>query len=117
MVTYPSIGYKGIESAQMESKEPSAARTRPMRTPIPSPSRLDGELPAAFRAEIDSFLLWLEAENLAPKTRRGYGDPVEPRGQPQIRMLPEDIAEIDSGLTFEQNGLRAKLALDRAPTK
>ncbi len=52
-----------------------------MRTPIPSPTRLDGELPAAFRAEVDSFLLSLEAENLAPKTRRGYGESVELLGR------------------------------------
>jgi integrase/recombinase XerC len=52
-----------------------------MRTPIPSPTRLAGELPAAFRAELDSFLLSLEAENLAPKTRRGYGESVELLGR------------------------------------
>jgi site-specific recombinase XerD len=37
---------------------------------------LDTQLPAAFRAELDSFLLSLEAENLAPKTRRGYFEAV-----------------------------------------
>ncbi len=52
-----------------------------MRTPIPSRTRLDGELPAAFRAELDSFLLSLEAENLAPKTRRVYGEAAELLGR------------------------------------
>ena len=45
-----------------------------MRTLIPRSSRSDAELPAAYRAELDSFLLSLEAENLAPKTRRVYGE-------------------------------------------
>jgi len=45
-----------------------------MRTPIPRSSRIDAQLPAAYRAELDSFLLSLEAENLAPKTRRVYGE-------------------------------------------
>jgi hypothetical protein len=52
-----------------------------MRTPTPSLGRIDGEVPAALRAEIDSFLLSLEAENIAPKTRRGYGEAVELLGR------------------------------------
>jgi hypothetical protein len=62
-----------------------------MRTVIPSPTRVDDELPAAFRAEIDSFLLSLEAENLAPKTRRGYGESVELLGRfLAARGMPAD---------------------------
>jgi site-specific recombinase XerD len=45
-----------------------------MRTQIPTSPRLVDELPPAFQAELDSFLLSMEAENLAPKTRRGYGE-------------------------------------------
>lgn len=45
-----------------------------MRTQIPSSTRLIDELPAAFQTELDSFLLSMEAENLAFKTRRGYGE-------------------------------------------
>jgi hypothetical protein len=33
-------------------------------------TRHDDRLPTGIRAELDSFLLSLEAENLAPKTRR-----------------------------------------------
>ncbi len=49
-----------------------------MRTPIPLPAirstRRRDVLSAGFHAELDSFVLPLEAENLAPKTRRTYGD-------------------------------------------
>jgi site-specific recombinase XerD len=48
-----------------------------MHTPTPLPTRLDDRLPTGIRAELDSFLLSLEAENLAPKTRRTYGEAVE----------------------------------------
>lgn len=48
-----------------------------MRTPTPLPTRPDDRLPAGIRAELDSFLLSLEAENLAAKTRRTYGEAVE----------------------------------------
>jgi hypothetical protein len=62
-----------------------------MRTPIPPPTRLDGELPAVFRAEIDSFLLSLEAENLAPKTGSGYGEAIELLGRFVVsRGVPAD---------------------------
>ena len=44
-----------------------------MRTPTPLPTRLDDRLSTDIRAELDSFLLSLEAETLAPKTRRTYG--------------------------------------------
>ena len=47
-----------------------------MRTQIPSTPRLGGALPAAYAAELDSFLLSLEAENLAPKTRPVYVEAV-----------------------------------------
>jgi hypothetical protein len=56
-----------------------------MRTPIPSrptrSTRPKDLLSAGFRAELDSFLLSLEAENLAPKTRRTYGEAVELLGR------------------------------------
>ena len=45
-----------------------------------------------------------------------YGSPVEPKGQSQINILPDDISAIDSGLTFEQKGLRARVVLDRTPS-
>ena len=46
-----------------------------MRTQIPTIQRPGGALPAAFAAELDSFLLSLEAENLAPPVRSvGLGD-------------------------------------------
>lgn len=41
-----------------------------MRTQIPPSPRPDVGLPDQFAVELDSFLLSLEAENLAPKTRR-----------------------------------------------
>ena len=53
-----------------------------MRTQDLSPPRPpNGDVPAAFRAELDSFLLSLEAENLAPKTRRVYGEAAELLGR------------------------------------
>jgi site-specific recombinase XerD len=52
-----------------------------MRTPIPLSTRPSGLLPADLRVELDSFLLSLEAENLAPKTRRTYGEAVELLGR------------------------------------
>ena len=64
-----------------------------MRTPTPLPTRLDDRLSAGIRAELDSFLLSLEAENLAPKTRRTYGEAVELFG----RFLAERGMPIDPG--------------------
>jgi site-specific recombinase XerD len=52
-----------------------------MRTPIPRSTRPDAGLPADLRIELDSFLLSLEAENLAPKTRRTYGEAVDLLGR------------------------------------
>lgn len=52
-----------------------------MRTPIPLSTRPQRLLPADLRIELDSFLLSLEAENLAPKTRRTYGEAVELLGR------------------------------------
>jgi integrase len=43
-----------------------------MRTPIPLSTRPAVLLPADLRVELDSFLLSLEAENLAAKTRRTF---------------------------------------------
>jgi hypothetical protein len=42
-----------------------------------------------------------------------YGSPVEPKGRPQLGILPDDISSIDSGLTFEQQGLRARVVLEK----
>ena len=65
-----------------------------MRTQIPSTPRLGGALPAAYAAEIDSFLRSLEAENLAPKTRRGYDcDDLAPLCA--IRVLPPIDHDLD----------------------
>ena len=53
-----------------------------MRTPTPlSIDRPDARLPAGLTIELDSFLLSLEAENLAAKTRRTYGEAVELLGR------------------------------------
>jgi hypothetical protein len=51
---------------------------------VPGPLSLLGPArccPRTCRVELDSFLLSLEAENLAPKTRRTYGDAVELLGR------------------------------------
>jgi site-specific recombinase XerD len=56
-----------------------------MRTPIPVLTTRSTHprdlLSAGFRAELDSFLLSLEAQNLAPKTIRSYGESVELLGR------------------------------------
>jgi site-specific recombinase XerD len=64
-----------------------------MRTPIPVSTRPSSPLPADLRVELDSFLLSLEAENLAPKTRRTYGEAIELLG----RFLVERGMPIDPG--------------------
>lgn len=64
-----------------------------MRTPIPVLTRPSRPLPADLRVELDSFLLSLEAENLAPKTRRTYGEAIELLG----RFLVERGMPIDPG--------------------
>ena len=69
-----------------------------MRTAIPLSTRPAGLLPADLRVELDSFLLSMEAENLAPKTRRTYGEAVElfgrfvaSRGMPSDPMHPAHL--------------------------
>lgn len=52
-----------------------------MRTRTPHPPARRLALPDAFRVELDSFLLSLEAENLAEKTRRTYEEAVSLFGQ------------------------------------
>src|SRR2546423_7130859 len=56
-----------------------------MRTAIPLPTSRSNRprvsMSLDFRAELDSFRLSLEAENLAPKTRRTYGEAVELLGR------------------------------------
>lgn len=53
-----------------------------MRTPTPVPTSLPSlRLPAGLAFELDSFLLSLEAENLAAKTRRTYGEAVDLLGR------------------------------------
>ncbi len=52
-----------------------------MRTRTPSRPRPSTGLPDAFRTELDSFLLACEAENLAPKTLRGYAEAVSLLGR------------------------------------
>ena len=52
-----------------------------MRTQTPLLSRASPPLPTDLRIELDSFLLSLEAENLAPKTRRTYAEAVELLGR------------------------------------
>lgn len=66
-----------------------------MRTPTPLPTRLDDRLSTGIRAELDSFLLSLEAENLAAKTRRTYGEAVELFGRfLAVRGMPIDPGTI-----------------------
>jgi site-specific recombinase XerD len=66
-----------------------------MRTSTPLPTRLDHRLSTGIRAELDSFLLSLEAENLAPKTRRTYGEAVELFGRFLAgRGMPSDPGTI-----------------------
>ena len=62
-----------------------------MRTPIPLSTRPAGLLPGDLRVELDSFLLSMEAENLAPKTRRTYDEAVELLGRfLASRGMPSD---------------------------
>ena len=66
-----------------------------MRTPIPLSARSEHLLPAGLSAELDSFLLSLEAENLAPKTRRTYADAVDQLGRFLVgRGMPTDVGAI-----------------------
>ena len=76
-----------------------------MRTPTPLPTRLDDRLSTGIRAELDSFLLSLEAENLAAKTRRTYGEAVELFG----RFLAARGMPIDPG-TSRREPVEAFLA-------
>jgi site-specific recombinase XerD len=66
-----------------------------MRTPIPLSARSEHLLPADLGAELDSFLLSLEAENLAPKTRRTYAEAVDQLGRFLVgRGMPTDVGAI-----------------------
>lgn len=66
-----------------------------MRTQTPRLTRSSPTLPADLRVELDSFLLSLEAENLAPKTRRTYAEAVELLGRfLAARGMPTDPAVI-----------------------
>jgi hypothetical protein len=42
-----------------------------------------------------------------------YGSPADPKGQPRVIPLPPEISALDAGLTFEEHGLRARVALQR----
>jgi len=66
-----------------------------MRTQILSTKRPGGALPAAYAAELDSFLLSLEAENLAPKTQRVYAEAADLLGRFLAeRGMPTDPAAV-----------------------
>lgn len=66
-----------------------------MRTRTPPPTALSIPLPDAFRAELDSFLLACEAENLAPKTLRTYEEAVALLGRFLVdRGMPSEPARI-----------------------
>jgi site-specific recombinase XerD len=67
-----------------------------MRTPTPrSTDRPEARLPAGLTIELDSFLLSLEAENLAAKTRRTYGEAVELLGRFLVeRGMPTNPASV-----------------------
>jgi hypothetical protein len=66
-----------------------------MRTRTPLPTAPSGPLPDVFQAELDSFLLSCEAENLAPKALRTYEEAVALLG----RFL------VDRGMTTEPAGI------------
>jgi site-specific recombinase XerD len=69
-----------------------------MRTRTPRPAARRLALPGAFRVELDSFLLSLEAENLAEKTRRTYEEAVSLFGQFLAeRGMPTAPAKIARG--------------------
>ena len=69
-----------------------------MRTRTPQPAARRLALPGAFRVELDSFLLSLEAENLAEKTRRTYEEAVSLFGQFLAeRGMPTTPAQIARG--------------------
>jgi site-specific recombinase XerD len=69
-----------------------------MRTRTPQPAARRLALPGAFRVELDSFLLSLEAENLAEKTRRTYEEAVSLLGQFLAeRGMPTAPAQIARG--------------------
>jgi len=82
-----------------------------MRTQIPSTPRLGGALPAAYAAELDSFLLSLEAENLAPKTQRVYAEaadllgdlPEERREQLIAKMEADEAEDVEELLGYEDD--------------
>jgi site-specific recombinase XerD len=66
-----------------------------MRTRTPSPTAPSIRLPVEFQAELDSFLLACEAENLAPKTRRTYREAISFLGRFLVdRGMPLDPARI-----------------------
>ena len=66
-----------------------------MRTRSPSSTTSSTALPADFRAELDSFLLACEAENLAPKTRRTYEEAVALLGRFLVaRGMPTDLLSV-----------------------
>jgi site-specific recombinase XerD len=66
-----------------------------MRTQTPSPTTRSASLPVDFRAELDSFLLACEAQNLAPKTRRTYQEAVALLGRFLVeRGMPTDLASV-----------------------
>ena len=66
-----------------------------MRTRTFSPTARSTALPADFRAELDSFLLACEAQNLAPKTRRTYEEAVALLGRFLVdRAMPSEPARI-----------------------
>ena len=66
-----------------------------MRTRTPLPTAPSIPLPDAFQAELDSFMLSCEAENLAPKTRRTYQEAVALLGRFLVeRGMPTDPASL-----------------------
>ena len=66
-----------------------------MRTRTPLSTAPSIPLPDSFQAELDSFLLSCEAENLAPNTLRAYKDAVAHLGHfLDDRALPTEPARI-----------------------
>ena len=81
-----------------------------MRTRTPLPTAPSIPLPDAFQAELDSFLLSCEAENLAPKTLRTYEEAVALLGRFLVdRGMPTEPARAsDASMSRRSSPTRSR---------